>query len=333
MLRRFEPVNQGPLSRSFFVKNWEKSYILTIIVDIIVKMSILDHMARNPHTHGAIDSLRKRYYAALPGKESLVRVLNEAEVPEHVYNSNAIENSTLSLEETEKILLQIDLERFVSEREIHEAKNLARVVDYIEKRATQTELTTETILFLHTMLMAHIRDDVAGRFRTGGEWVRVGTHIGADPKDVPQLVEAMLRTYQADPREHIVRRVARMHCTFEHIHPFVDGNGRIGRALNNFVLVREGYVPINIAFVNRADYYDAFRVFDAGQDTTKMEIIVARALTRSYHKRLAYLEGKRILSLREYAREVKQSHANLINKAKRQTIEAFYEKGEWKIGI
>ncbi len=64
-----------------------------------------------------------------------------------------------------------------------------------------------------------------------------------------------------------------------------------------------------------------------------METIVAKALTNSYHKRLAYLENKIILNLSDYAKEYKLSHANLINKAKRQTIEAFLEKGIWKIGL
>ena len=52
-----------------------------------------------------------------------------------------------------------------------------------------------------------------------------------------------------------------------------------------------------------------------------------------YHKRLAYLEGSRIVSLSDYAKSKKLSYPNLINKAKRQTIEAFLEKGEWKIAI
>ena len=64
-----------------------------------------------------------------------------------------------------------------------------------------------------------------------------------------------------------------------------------------------------------------------------MEEIVAKTLTNSYHKRLAYLEGKNIITLLEYAKENKISHSNLINKANRQTIEAFLEKGVWKIGV
>ncbi len=290
-------------------------------------------MARIPTTYSNIQKLRERFYNALPGKESLVSTINEAEVSEQVYNSNAIENSTLSLEETEKILLQIDLERYVSEREIFEAKNLARVVEYIDKRAKELELSIDTILLLHKMLLAHIRDDVAGRFRTNGEWVRAGSHIGADPARVTEAMTEMLSTYHATVHEHIVRRIARMHLTFEHVHPFVDGNGRIGRAINNYALVREGYVPINIAFASRAEYYTAFKEYDTAGATQYMENIVARALTQSYHKRLAYMEGKRIAPLVRYAKERALSHANLINKAKRQTIEAFTEKGIWKIGI
>jgi len=64
-----------------------------------------------------------------------------------------------------------------------------------------------------------------------------------------------------------------------------------------------------------------------------MEEIVARSITNSYHKRLAYLEGKKIITLKEYSEISKTSYSNLINKASRQTIEAFLEKGIWKIGI
>ena len=290
-------------------------------------------MPRKTKAFLTIQSLRERYYKAFPGKESLVKVINEAEIPDIVYNSNAIENSTLTLEETEKILLQIDLERFISEREIFEAKNLARVSSFIETKAKEADLSLDLILLLHKMLIVNIRDDIAGRFREGDEWVRVGTHIGADPKDVRGLLMDMLTQYQASANEHIVKRIARFHLTFENIHPFCDGNGRIGRAMNNYALIREGYVPINIAFVNREQYYQAFGEFERAGETTIMEELIGRALTGSYHKRLAYLESKRIIPLVQYAKETKQSHSNLINKAHRQTIPAFIEKGVWKIGM
>jgi len=290
-------------------------------------------MPRKLEAFSNVISLRERYYKALPGKESLLKTINQAEVPEYVYNSNAIENSTLSLEETEKILLNIELERYIESREIHEARNLARVMEYLEEKASQREFTTDLVLLLHKMLLSNIDDAIAGRFRQDKEWVQIGSYIAPDPKDMPKLITDWLTTYKADSTSHVISRVARLHLEFEHIHPFCDGNGRIGRVLNNYVLLKEGYVPINIAFTDRAQYYEAFKEYDHRQSTLIMEKIIGRALTESYHKRLAYMEDKKIITLNEYAKTVKDSASNLINKAERQTIEAFQERGVWKIGI
>jgi Fic family protein len=213
-----------------------------------------------------------------------------------------------------------------------EAKNLARVVTYIDKRAKEQELTLEVILSLHKMLIANICDEIAGRFRKDNEFVRVGSHIAPNPKEVTGHIEKMLTEYNASSHQNIIKRIAKLHLTFEHTHPFCDGNGRIGRVINNYLLIREGFVPINIKFIDRNKYYEAFKEFDVKGATAIMEEIVGKALTNSYHKRLAYLEGANIITLAEYGKINKISHSNLINKASRQTIEAFLEKGVWKIG-
>jgi Fic family protein len=289
-------------------------------------------MAKTSAASNKINLLRERYYKAAIGKETLIKLISEAEVADQVYNSNAIENSTLSLEETEKILLQIDLDRYISERELFEAKNLARVVSYIDTKAKERELNPDGILSLHAMLMANIRDEIAGRFRKDDEYVRVGSHIAPSPKEIDGGLTTMFAEYNAASHENIIKRIARLHLAFEYLHPFVDGNGRIGRVINNYLLMREGFVPISIKFIDRLKYYSAFKEFDEKAATGIMEDIVGKALTNSYHKRLAYLEGKKIITLADYAKSNKMSHSNLINKATRQTIEAFLEKGVWKIG-
>ena len=290
-------------------------------------------MAKTLNVFNKINTLRERYYKVSTGKEALIKLISDAEVAEQVYNSNAIENSTLTLEETEKILLQIDLDRFITEREIFEAKNLARVVLYIDKRAKEQELALPVILSLHKMLISNIRDDIAGRFRTNNEHVRVGSHIAPPPKEIIERMEKMLAEYNASSAVNIIKRIAKLHLTFEYVHPFIDGNGRIGRAINNYLLIREGFVPINIKFIDRKKYYNAFKEFDEKGTTAIMEEIVGKSLTNSYHKRLAYMEGKKIITLAEYAKKNKLSHSNIINKATRQTIEAFLEKEIWKIGV
>jgi Fic family protein len=290
-------------------------------------------MAKVSSTFKKISSLRERCYKAAVGKQNLLALIGEVEVAEQVYNSNAIENNTLTLEETEKILLEIDLDRYVSEREIFEAKNLARVVSYIDKKAKEQELNLEVVLLLHKMLLANILEDGAGRFRKNNEWVKVGNYIAVDPKEITERLERMFAKYYAESHQNIIKRIALLHLSFEHIHPFVDGNGRIGRVINNYLLIREGFVPINIKFMDRKLYYEAFREFDQKGKTAIMEEIVGKAITNSYHKRLAYLEGLHIITLADYAKKYKISHSNLINKANRQTIEAFLEKGMWKIGV
>ena len=290
-------------------------------------------MPKSLTIYNKIIELRKRYYSAREGMEALLAIVSAAEVAEHVYNSNAIENSTLTLEETEKILRELELDRFITQRELFEAKNLARVMEYIDVRAAEVPLTLEVVLFLHRMLITNIQDDIAGRFRQDNEWVRVASHIAPPPSAVIPLLSQMLNEYHANVELHIVKRIARLHLIFEFIHPFIDGNGRLGRALNNYLLIREGYVPINIKYINRTRYYEALSEFDQNRKTDRMEEIVGKALTNSYFKRLAYLEGKAIMSLSQYAKNKKLSLSNLLNKAERQTIEAFTERGVWKIGL
>ena len=290
-------------------------------------------MVKIMNIYKKIGALRSRYYKSSLGKEALLKIISESEVTEKVYNSNAIENSTLTLEETDKILHQIDCDRFISIREMFEAKNLAKVISYIDKKAKEQELNLNVILFLHKILLSNINDDLAGRFRKDTEFVRVGNHIAPNSKEVIGRLEEMLVEYNSTPSENIIKRIAKLHLVFEYTHPFCDGNGRIGRVINNYLLIREGYVPINIKFIDRKYYYQAFKEFDWNYKTTLMEEIVGKALTNSYHKRLAYLEGGEIISLLEYSKRKKLSYPNLINKAKRQTIETFLEKGEWKIVV
>lgn len=279
-----------------------------------------------------IDTLRKEYFQNAMGKAQILKLISESEVFEQVYNSNAIENSTLSIEETEKILLQIDLDRYVSEREIHEAKNLARVTEYIDNNAKNKALNSDMILFLHKILISNINNDIAGRFREGDEYVRVGNHIAPAPSHIAEGLEQTFMQYKANASQNIVERIARFHLNFETLHPFIDGNGRIGRSLNNYLLIREEYVPINIRFLDRKEYYQAFQEFNMFEKTEIMEQIIYRALINSYYKRLAYLKGLKIITLSAYSKAYKLSHPNLINKAKRQTIPAFMQKGVWMIG-
>ena len=289
-------------------------------------------MHKNNEKLKKIIALKKRFDSLKIGKDSLLDILEEVEVAESVYNSNAIENSTLTLADTEKILLDLEVSKDYSLREVFEAKNLARVYEYIKLKKNDIVLNQETILFLHGLLMGGIDDSIAGRFRKQYEFVRVGKHVAPPPEHVIMMIQILLNEYKSNHSDDIFSKIAYFHLQFETIHPFCDGNGRIGRVLINLQLQEYGYPNIIIRDKEKQLYYKTFPHFRDEKSTNKMERIVYLALSEGLHKRITYLEGQEIITLAEYSSKHELSLSGLINSGRRQTIPAFREKGVWKIG-
>ncbi len=279
-----------------------------------------------------IKTLKQEYEKLRVGKSSLLKILDEAEISEVVFNSNAIENSTLTLKETEKILLEMEVSRDVSLREVFEAQNLARVIEYVRNKS-QEEISKEKILLLHQMLMGNINDSIAGRFRGANEYVRVGVHIAPAPEHLERMIEGIIVEYSSEEDVYFADKIAQFHLDFEMIHPFNDGNGRIGRVLINYQLQRAGFPTLIIRDKEKQAYYRSFHEYQDTKKTKAMEKVLTMALLESLHKRIAYLKGQSIVALSEYAKESDKSTQTLLNAARRQTIPAFREKGVWKIGI
>ena len=289
-------------------------------------------MATTNPVKNEIKSLKIEFDRLCRGKESLLKIIDESELSESVFNSNAIENSTLTLKETERILLELEISRNVSVREVFEAKNLAKVMEYTRGKVLESELSKEMILLLHKMLISNINDAIAGRFRTMGEYVRVGTYIAPAPEHVERMIEAILLEFAADHLNYFTDKIAKFHLDFETIHPFCDGNGRMGRVIINYQLMRFGFPTIIIRDKEKRIYYSSFGEYHDSKNQKTMEKIITLALTESLHKRIAYLRGEEIIQLADFAKTNKKSINALLNAARRQTIPAFREKGVWKIG-
>ena|SRR3989344_334295 len=280
-----------------------------------------------------IQRLKELYDRLCAGKESLLTLMDETELPENVYNSNAIENSTLTLKETEQILLDLEVSRRVTVREVFEAKNLGRVISYKRNTSQTEELSIERILFLHKMLLSGINDEIAGRFRKENEYVRVGMFIAPPPEHIQLRMNELLIAYTSDVSSYFLEKIAKFHLEFETIHPFNDGNGRLGRVLINYQLLRLGFPRIIIRQKEKHIYYRGFEIYRNNKKTTVMDHVLALALTESLHKRITYVQGKSIVPLSEYVRRKQMKAPAVFNAARRQTIPAFREKGVWKIGL
>jgi Fic family protein len=290
-------------------------------------------MASTNPTKNQIKNLKTEYARLCKGKEALLKIIDESELSESVFNSNAIENSTLTLKETERILLELEISRNISIREVFEAKNLACVMEYTRSKSVDSDLSMELLLLLHKMLLGNINDDYGGRFRKPGEYVRVGTHIAPAPEQVESMIETTMSNYKTDSETYFVDRIAKFHLAFETIHPFCDGNGRMGRVIINYQLSRYGFPSIIIRNKEKQDYYKAFGDYHESKKTKPLEDIISLSLMESFHKRLAYLRGDTIIPLAYHAKGLQKSVNTLLNAARRQTIPAFREKGVWKIGV
>jgi Fic family protein len=281
-------------------------------------------------TKDRIQSLRKQFTALSKGNKKLLEEIAIAEIPEMVYNSNAIENSTLTLDDTEKILSGNILNRKVDVREVFEAKNLARITETLLKN--KQSLTVPLILNLHKTLLTNINDKIAGRFRMGKEWVRVGNHLGANPAFVHSLMEELVTDYNSTKGPYFLDSIARFHAEFETIHPFVDGNGRIGRVLINMQLMNAGLPPIIIQNKSKhKDYYPLFANYPVTMKFDGFTELFGLLLQEALHKRITMLIAKKIIPLSLWATQNKVKATIAANKAKRQTIPAFRLREKWMI--
>ena len=191
-----------------------------------------------------------------PLTEGEVARLNEDFMIEYTYNSNAIEGNTLTLRETDMVLkgLTIDQKPLRDHMEAVGHKDAFYFICDLVKE--QTPLSETVIKQIHSLVLA---DKPLDR----GVYRRVPVRImGAKQEPVqPYLIEPkmsdLMQQYAADERS-IVEKLADLHIAFETIHPFIDGNGRTGRLIINLELMKAGYPPIDIKFIDRMRYYDAF---------------------------------------------------------------------------
>ena len=285
----------------------------------------------NRVTRDRIDSLAKQYAQLLRDKPEAVRLVALAEIPEMVYNSNAIENSTLTLQDTEDILLRNRIKRDHDVREIYEAKNLAKITEMLLDNPEKT-ITPESILELHKILLSGIHDNWAGRFRSGREWVRVGGHVGANPDFVEQLVKELLVDYKKQDDLYFLEKIAWFHAESESIHPVNDGNGRLGRVLINQQLQALGLPPIIIQNRSkRTSYYPAFDVYRETAAADEFTKLFAGLLIESLYKRITLLSAPKAIPLTDWAEKNKVQLTIALNKAARGTLPAFRLRENWVI--
>ena len=203
------------------------------------------------------------------------------------YHSNAIEGNTLSLRETQMV---IDYGLTVHGhplREYLEATNHAAAYDYVTELVTRPlPLTRDSILALHGLVMNTILP-TSGAFRVVPVFIR-GANMTPPP---PEQVEELMRQWVAwldneGMTYEPVLRSAIAHHGFEAVHPFVDGNGRVGRLLLNLMLMRDGYPPALMLREWRVRYITALDTANTG-NYTPLANLIGQAVEAGFDRYLA----------------------------------------------
>ncbi len=175
------------------------------------------------------------------------------------YDSTNIEGNTLTLQETSRLLFENITPR-KSLREINEVINHKKAFDFILKN--KKDFSKDLILQLHKLVVQNTLrpelDGQIGKYRTLQVYIRGTQWLPPKPEKVPKEMASLLSWYSKNKRVlHPLILAAYFHSAFETIHPFVDGNGRVGRLLMNLILHRHKYPMINIPNKKKHIYYKA----------------------------------------------------------------------------
>ena len=177
---------------------------------------------------------------------------------ELTYDSNAIEGSSLSLEDTNLIINEGLAPKGKTLREINEARNHLEAIKFIN--SYEGDLNEQFILKLHSTILKNISERFAGRYRETS--VRIFKSDVSFPysSKVPQLVGNLVYWYKLNKNKmHPFELAIIFSVKLVSIHPFIDGNGRISRLTMNFLLKKKGYPWINIYMKQREEYLQAVR--------------------------------------------------------------------------
>jgi len=240
-----------------------------LILEEIYKYNIIKDPLRIELTAEEIEGV-KRLESKIPLKIQHLSEANWAEFSKvFTYNTNAIEGSRLNEKEV-KNLLENDVWPKKTKEDIAEAFGVNEAISYI--RATKEHISLELIKKIHKIVFKNSKP-FAGRLRKKGEEVVVldstgnVVHEGAPQGRITHLLRELVEWYnQNKTRYPALVLGAVIHNQFENIHPFSDGNGRVGRILLNNILIKHNLPPINIDFKNRIEYYDSLQAYEKYHD-------------------------------------------------------------------
>lgn len=212
------------------------------------------------------------------------------------YHSGKIENPEISYHDTREIFENGRVVNFTgSPRTIFEQRNQKLCYDFLKPRIiARKPITIALIKETHAILTAGTYDET--RYIQQGErpgafkkhdYVTGMEEVGSLPENVEHDMQELLATLQELAGKDPLKTATYFHVRFEYIHPFADGNGRVGRTLLNYLLMTRDHPPLIVYDEDKRDYYAALEEYDRNEDYQPMYAFLKRETIRTWQKALA----------------------------------------------
>jgi Fic family protein len=261
---------------------------------------------------GELESLLKLGEFSPEVQEELARSF----LPDRISDTLNIEGVRVNARLTRAVLdgLAVSESDRYSEQEI---LNVNEANELIESEAkARAPLTVDLVKEVHRRIEKNLIKD-AGSFRLADVAITGAKHRPPAWADVPDLVRAVCEQYASGTNSDLTR-AAWLHATIAKVHPFMDGNGRTARMLQDFSLVLSGLLPIGIPISRRGEYYDALEVADEGNFGPLVSIMASAELA-------ALDKARRIARAPQERREKIRRLVQAAGKTTRQTEYNLYE--------
>ncbi len=218
------------------------------------------------------------------------------------YNSNKIENQEIDYHDTREVFENGKVSGFSGDpRTLFEIQNQKRCYEFLlDRLVKKEEISVELIKKVHQILTEgtydekrYLKGERPGEFRRGDHIVGI-EEVGSNAEDVEEEIrELVSKINDNDSREHLLVG-AYLRCRFEAIHPFADGNGRVGRTLLNYYFMINGYRPLVIYDEDKKMYYECLKAYDKQETLEPMMRFLEYSQIKTWNKKQR--EFKKLIS-------------------------------------
>ena len=217
-----------------------------------------------------------------PIQKSILSRIENTLTNDFIYNTNAIEGNSLTRQETEVILEYGVTVKGKPLKDHLEVKGQEYAINFLNNIIKENEiLSLRLIKEFHSLIFAPVDTEIAGQFKKFKNKIVGSNFETSDPIFVKEDLEKLLKDYFS-LNENIIEKIAKFHANFEKIHPFSDGNGRTGRLIMNFKLMKAGYPICIIRNEDRLEYYNSLNEAQANNNYNDIIKFIVNCLENTF---------------------------------------------------